>query len=537
MKIFGILFFFVCYLGEGVVCAKNLNRDTLFILLARADNQEKKLDILLKGAQDALRTDVNAALQNSQELLLILAQVEDPKLLRNYYCGVAIVFLYCNIYDKALELFLASLKISEELQDQTYICANNNNIGGVHLMMENYDQALGYFQKVLKLSEPLVEAKDSVTLHSLPILYNNIGLTLGKLGNRLEGIPYIVKAIEMSDTSQHYLLGQYYANIGELYYLTGDKEKAAHYWERCVRVRRQMKDEKGLAEIDCLMAGLFFRDKDYKTSKILLDRSLAVAQRVNSKQLFQKLYALAVEYYKVENNLPAVIENMEKLYQVKNDLVNEKVLSRITSLKLEYDFDKRLVEQNNEMQKTKMRHRLTLVIAGMLMVVLAMLYLLLRYRMREIHSQKRVLEKDLELRNKEMTTSAMVLMKNTDLIQEIIRRLVKLRPNLKSENDSVIKEIIRELQLLSQNDAWDEFEARFNRVHIDFYKNLKERCPDLTPTELKVCAFLRLNMSSKEISSLIGVESKSVDIMRARIRKRLNINNTNTNLVTFLTDF
>lgn len=493
--------------------------------------------ILLKNAQYLLRTDVNAALHSSQELLLLLSQEENPQLLQEYYCGVAIVFLHCNIYDKALELFLLSLKISEERQDSTYICANNNNIGGVHLMMENYEQALIYFQKALELSKSRIAAKDSVTLRSIPILYNNVGLTLGKLGKKAEGIPYIAKAIEMSALSEQYLLGQYYGNIGELYYVTGDKEKAGYYWDKSIELRQQMGDIKGLAEMDCLIASLLLKDKEYKAAKELLTRSLVSAQKVSSKQLLQKLYSLAIDFYKVENNLPAVIEYMEKLYQVKHDLVNENVLSKITSLKLEYDFDKRLTEQTNEMQKTKFRHRMTLVIVGMVVLVLILLYLLLTYRMKKIASEKKVLEKDLEIRNKEMTTSAMTLMKNTDLVQEIISRLVKLRPNLKPENEVIIRDIIRELQSLSQTDVWEEFETRFNRVHVDFYKKLKEVCPDLTPTELKVCAFLRLNMSSKEISTLIGIESKSVDIMRARIRKRLNITNTSTNLVTFLADF
>lgn len=162
---------------------------------------------------------------------------------------------------------------------------------------------------------------------------------------------------------------------------------------------------------------------------------------------------------------------------------------------------------------------------------------LVMMRMKRIHMEKKMLEKDLEFRNREMTTTAMTLMKNADLIREIILRLMELKPNLKSENAPVVKEVIRKLQSLTQNDVWDEFEVRFNRVHVDFYRKLKEHCPDLTPTELKVCAFLRLNMSSKEISTLMGINSKSVDILRARIRKRLDMTNTNTNLITFLADF
>lgn len=77
----------------------------------------------------------------------------------------------------------------------------------------------------------------------------------------------------------------------------------------------------------------------------------------------------------------------------------------------------------------------------------------------------------------------------------------------------------------------------FNRVHLDFYKKLQRIAPDLTPTELKLCAFLRLNMSTKEISSLTQSSDRSIDVMRGRIRKKLNITNTTTNLITFLSEF
>lgn len=131
----------------------------------------------------------------------------------------------------------------------------------------------------------------------------------------------------------------------------------------------------------------------------------------------------------------------------------------------------------------------------------------------------------------------MYLMRNTDLIREVTERLIKLKPKLKSENSDVIKDIILSLESLLKNDLWSEFETHFNRVHLDFYKKLKSSCPDLTPTELKLCAFLRLNMSSKEISSISGITVKSVEVMRGRVRKKLNISNTDINLINFLSDF
>lgn len=517
--------------------AGNEETDTLLLRLARTTETEEKLEILSDAAVQLLRTDLKAALSYSREIMLILEQVKNPEIRQVYNSRVALILLYSDVYDKALELFLESLKMSEELHDQNYICVNNNNIGGVYLKLENYEKALPYFQEALKLSKSLVVDEKNFKIEHQAIMYNNVGLVMGKLGRREEGITYLERAVEIADTLQPDMLGQYYANLTELYYLTGEREKAMLSREKSVSYLKKGNNLKGLADLDCLMASLLFNDGDYITASRLLDRSYEMAQKINSKRLLEKIYTLRLKFARKENNRDAIIENMEKLSQLKEDLVNESVLAKISSLKVRYEFDKQLVEQRNELEKIKLRHRMVLSAAGMILVVLVMLFLMLRSRIKRIRMEKKMLEKDLEFRNREMTTTAMTLIKNVDLIREIILSLMELKPNLKSENAPVVKEVIRKLQSLTQSDVWDEFEVRFNRVHIDFYKKLKENCPDLTPTELKVCAFLRLNMSSKEISTLMGINSKSVDILRARIRKRLDMTNTNTNLVTFLADF
>jgi DNA-binding CsgD family transcriptional regulator len=71
-------------------------------------------------------------------------------------------------------------------------------------------------------------------------------------------------------------------------------------------------------------------------------------------------------------------------------------------------------------------------------------------------------------------------------------------------------------------------------VHSEFYTTLRKLYPDLSPADEKLCAFLRLNMSSKEIAAVSQQSIKSVEVARARLRKKLNLTNTNSNLVSHL---
>ena len=85
------------------------------------------------------------------------------------------------------------------------------------------------------------------------------------------------------------------------------------------------------------------------------------------------------------------------------------------------------------------------------------------------------------------------------------------------------------------NKEWEQFSVHFNKVHSDLLIILKEKYPSLKAHELKLCAYLRMNLSSKEIARLMSISVRGVEISRYRVRKKLGIT-TETNLFQFLFD-
>jgi DNA-binding CsgD family transcriptional regulator len=130
----------------------------------------------------------------------------------------------------------------------------------------------------------------------------------------------------------------------------------------------------------------------------------------------------------------------------------------------------------------------------------------------------------------------MYLIRKNELINNVAERLLNFEKTSLPENQKVIHDIIMDLQKEADNDTWKEFELRFNQVHSEFYSNLRKLYPTLSPADEKLCAFLRLNMSSKEIAAITQQSIKSVEVARARLRKKLNLTNTNSNLVTHLSN-
>ena len=122
-----------------------------------------------------------------------------------------------------------------------------------------------------------------------------------------------------------------------------------------------------------------------------------------------------------------------------------------------------------------------------------------------------------------------------EALAEIADKLMKVRNDaVKDETRLAIKKIAIELQKSTDHEIWDEFEVRFKQVHNDFYDKLMLKFPNLSPSEQRLSAFLRLNMTTKEISELTGQRPESLDTARVRLRKKLGISNTRINLVNFL---
>jgi len=152
-----------------------------------------------------------------------------------------------------------------------------------------------------------------------------------------------------------------------------------------------------------------------------------------------------------------------------------------------------------------------------------------------IKIQTEKLQAELASKNRELANSAMSLVYKNELLQKISEEMTKL----KDENGKKLSEDqLRRIQKViddGMNDErdWNLFESSFNEAHESFFKKLKANHPDLVPNDLKLCAYLHMNMSSKELASLLNISLRGVEIRRYRLRKKLGVPH-DKNLVEFL---
>lgn len=147
------------------------------------------------------------------------------------------------------------------------------------------------------------------------------------------------------------------------------------------------------------------------------------------------------------------------------------------------------------------------------------------------------LESEIEFKNSELASAAMHLVQKGEFLAKIKEELQRLNKGGKDKEElDELKKLLRTLgdEEKMDND-WEQFAVHFNKVHSDFLIKLKERYPNLGAHELKLCAYLRMNLSSKEIAQLMNISVRGVEISRYRLRKKLQLQ-TETNLFQFLLD-
>lgn len=143
------------------------------------------------------------------------------------------------------------------------------------------------------------------------------------------------------------------------------------------------------------------------------------------------------------------------------------------------------------------------------------------------------INRELELNQRSMTAATLKLIQNSERDAQTIDRLIDIENYTTPEGKQKIKALICSCKRISYNSNWDEFEILFEKIHHSFYEKLNSQFPNLTANERKMCAFLKLNMSSKDISQITFQSEDALKKARLRLRQKLAIDRE-TNLVVFL---
>ncbi|QDO92583.1 transcriptional regulator [Formosa sediminum] len=141
-----------------------------------------------------------------------------------------------------------------------------------------------------------------------------------------------------------------------------------------------------------------------------------------------------------------------------------------------------------------------------------------------VQLKNEALQREIKLKSKQLANNAMALVKKNETLQDIKKDLIANKDGFNSHYSykKVLKKLDNSIVL---KDEWEVFENNFSQVHDEFFQTLKARHSKLTPKDLKICAYIKMNLSSKEIAPLMNISPRGVETHRYRLKKKLNLEN------------
>ncbi|MFH1120534.1 MAG: tetratricopeptide repeat protein [Bacteroidota bacterium] len=493
------------------------------------------------------------------------------KHLYTIYGQFALLFSGSGNYSISLEYYFKILNLIDAEaageNDFRSILARYSNtyvtIGTTYFNLENNAKALEYYRKGLEKINTLAGIDPDYPVNEKRlIIYINMGGAYLSSRDFEKARQNFEKALEMNrKINNQVYYGVLYNNLGIIYKEKKDFARAFDYYNRCLEIRSRLADSAGMAQVYNNLGDYYYLTGDYSSAVETLNRALSFSRRAgNFRSQMKAANFLSMTYEKI--NKPDEALSMYKLFKQLNDsIINSEQIENTARLELQYHYEKQRKEselqQEIQLARKERKSLVFLIIAGLLLFLFVIVVLLnrnQRIKMKqskllqeslELESknlnlekqnlllEKQNLELELEFRNKELATHVMYLLKKNEFIGSITEKLLALKPLLLAENKVWLQEIVREMRSNIDNTVWGEFEVRFQQVHKDFYLKLSEKYPDLTPNETKLCAFLRLNMTTKDISAITFQSVKSIQVARARLRKKMDISR-DENLVSYL---
>jgi hypothetical protein len=325
-------------------------------------------------------------------------------------------------------------------------------------------------------------------------------------------------------------------NLGVYYFkVQGNIDSVKYYYNLALDLAKKMENINLELDIRLDIAQHDFIQGEIESNIPELLVILQLAQQYGFKKNIYDIAKFLEEIYSSTDNFKNAYKYNLLQSAMKDSLdLNEK-LTELSKLELLYEFDKSEREQKANQQ----RKELIYVIFGisLLMSLLLVSSLLRRYRMKSklTNLEKLKLQEQLEFKNRELTSNVISLMKKNEMLNEFSLKLLEIEQGaVRVETKNSIHKISKDLQKSIESEILSEFEIRFKEVHSEFYNKLIKKFPNLTPNEQRLSAFLKLNLSTKDISELTGQTINAIEMARFRLRKKLHISKTDENLVTFL---
>lgn len=464
------------------------------------------------------------------------------------YRVIGVAYWALGDYPLALDNMLKSLDLYEAQQDVTGVGNMLMNIGLVYSEQLSYQRAKGYFKRALEAFEETGESGRKAT-------------TLSKLASVLtteesldQAQEYLYQAIEIHrENGFQYGLAEAYNRLGILYYKRGDLHTALDYLYRSRDISQNISDQEGLTKCYYDIGNTFLQLANFPEAGKYYQMSLDKSYEVGSKKWRLKAYQGFYELAKSEADFPRALQYLENYQQLHDSVLNEQKVFAIANLQEEYEsreqlrqLDRNKQEITHLQQEARIRQFGMLGLSGVFLLVAGASLVAYRYKqikqreaaliqkrefqlmesetarreaeVENLRLQEISLKMELEQKHRELASYALNFVQKNEFINDLKKDLTT------AGSGSSVLAIRKKLKQASRIDHdWENFRTQFENIHAGFLDKLKDLHPELTQGELRHCSLIRMNLSTRECASVLGISQESTKTARYRLRRKLKL--------------
>ncbi|MGJ8733399.1 MAG: hypothetical protein ACSHW4_09645 [Cellulophaga sp.] len=465
---------------------------------------------------------------------------------------ISILYSHNLNYSKSYDGYWKALLLADKIKDPKLTADVYQEIGWLYSFYKRDEKALEYFNKSIKLRKIKFKKNESNAHFIASDYFSIVNLYRGnknykKAAQYLDSCIYYQAKLEPKLTS-YYIK----AEKGYLEAVKGNYNTAIKKLDSC-KNHFTYKDKTYLAVIYALNADVYRMMHKYEESILEYKKSISLSEN-NKSHLNYKLKAyegLKEIYLDLKNykeayyylNKETVLNN--KIFGITSEnskhLLEIKDNYRLEKEKQEDALQEQLIanyEQEDKIWLLKSIILIILIISLLFYGIVLIKQIKNKHRTeKQIITEKQKLKTQktnevLELKNKELTQAALRLIEKDEFIAGLQK---KIEVAGETVNKKVILRALKTFQGTPSKN-WSEFEARFTTINQSFYENLRVKFPQLSQTDQKICALVRLNFPSKDMSKLLGISVESVHTSRYRLRKKLGLKRED-NLEDFISRF
>lgn len=509
----------------------------VFGQLKDSQSPEEYVSHLIQLSEDARETNRTKSLSYLQEALTLEKEVSDTMLI-NLYHTAGLIYKDQESYYMAINYFYKELELQEKTNPQQ-LYSILNNLGGCYYLMGNPSKAREFWEKSLTHYETYLKKNKNISGNREgSLIYNNLAVIEKKEGNyakALEMLKEFKSQNEILKDTANIILAQ--ENLADVYFKLNEKNIAIFEIQTGISLAKRINSPYDLSSLYKKLGEIYFASPDREDSALYyLKNAYNLSDNHGFVDLKLSSSESLVSLYENDGNFKEALKYLHTAKSLSEESIGNENTKRVS--RLEFEFNEKM-KQNELIQSQKKRE--IYFIAGIILLLFLSAIAFLMFQLQKSKSQKRAAEnqllaRQLEEKNKEITSHAIQMLQTSEILENTHKELRDLKTKSDSSHNKVLSQIISDLKKGTQVFNKVEFEKLFMETDGDFYKRLLDKYPNLTKNELRLCAFLRLNLSSKEISAITQQSPHSIVVARSRLRKKINLDE-NKSLTNFLVQF